>query len=162
MSGPLGANSNTILITDDGAPAEACWCMARTKEEYRLRGQLYFIGSPESMDSASVPPPWGSKDWGFWENARQQVWRSLSTDEQTRFNGKSRAGDAGDSEMMDDGKCGYRNFGLLLLDVDSVEHTVMGEDLLPELKMRYHVVVPKRTYGRITGLHWQVEGTRFE
>ena len=136
--------------------------MPRTKEEYRLRGQLYFIGSPESMDSASVPPPWGPKDWGFWENARQQVWQYLSPEEQARFIGQSDVG--GEMYGQDGGqaKRGYRNFGLLLLDVDSVEHTVMGEGLLPALKMRYHVVVPRRTYGRITGLHWQVEGTRFE
>ncbi|KAJ3038309.1 hypothetical protein HDV00_000820 [Rhizophlyctis rosea] len=160
---PKSEGIDKIVITEEGARAEACWCMPRTDEQYRLCGQLYFIGAPDAMDATSVPPPWGPKDWGFWESARQRVWDSLSPAERKTFEERVGSAPTVSEEVPGCANCGYSNFGLLLLDVDTVEHTVMGgEWLIPVLRMRYHVVVPKRTYGRITGLHWQVEGTRFE
>ncbi|KAJ3080248.1 hypothetical protein HK102_003191 [Quaeritorhiza haematococci] len=45
-------------------------------------------------------------------------------------------------------------FGLLLMDVDHVDHLDMS--VVPPLRTEYKVVVPERTYGRILGLEWDV------
>ncbi|KAJ3220191.1 hypothetical protein HDU67_005517 [Dinochytrium kinnereticum] len=51
----------------------------------------------------------------------------------------------------------FSRFGLLLLDVEEVDHVdLRGSDTNRDgTRTQYRVVVPERTYGRITGLKWE-------
>ncbi|TPX63486.1 hypothetical protein SpCBS45565_g06570 [Spizellomyces sp. 'palustris'] len=124
-----------------GSEAELLFALPKTNEEYRLSGTLYCIAPPST--TVSQLPSWARglmTNPCMWDAERRRVWTSLSPKEQKEYGSEE-------------------HFGILLLDVDSVDHLVLEEwnEVVAKERTLFKVVVPKRTWGRITGVDWEVE-----
>ncbi|KAI9094927.1 hypothetical protein DFS34DRAFT_230026 [Phlyctochytrium arcticum] len=100
------------------AKAEACIYHAKTREQFRLRGNVFLVGSRET-----VAIPKHLKDVFNWEERRHSSWEKMPEDIRATF-----ANAAPGEPLSDDasvgkasGDAGYENFALLVLDVNRVD-----------------------------------------
>ncbi|KAJ3048252.1 hypothetical protein HK097_010737, partial [Rhizophlyctis rosea] len=126
--------------------SEVSWTFPITADSFRLSGRLYLSKHAESetMSFPSILPAWSPKDKdpsaSVFERARQRMWENMTRAEKGVYGGS------------------IENLGLLMLDVEEVEHVVSGPVGEVMVRTGYKCVVPKRSYGRGAGVCWEVKG----
>ncbi len=147
------ADSNQLMMIGDrrsekieqiaeNPAAEACWYFAKTREQFRLCGQLTVI----TADTAHT----GLAD------ARQRLWQQISDSARAQFcwpHPKApRADDQDFSPPPPDEQMPPPQFCLLLLAVDRVDHLALRGE--PQNRHLYTKVEPSPTYPEAQ--QWQV------
>jgi PPOX class probable FMN-dependent enzyme len=106
------ARSEKVNQIDYSAWGEICWYFTKTREQFRLMGQLTLVNE-------RYPDPALSK-------ARQSSWQELSDSARTQFAwdypGKLRFGDEGFNVPPPDPTLPLPHFCLMLLEPEQVDH----------------------------------------
>jgi len=120
------ARSQKVVQINHNAGAEICWYFPKTREQFRLKGQLILVG--EDYPELTL------------KNERQTTWQGLSDAARTQFvwsnPGEPRVdGDPAFSQPLPDPKQPLPNFCLLLLEPIQVDHLELHGD--PQNRWRY-------------------------
>ncbi|KAI9339811.1 EAP30/Vps36 family-domain-containing protein [Zopfochytrium polystomum] len=182
----------------EGVPAEACWYLPATREQWRLSGRMYIVGGEKETSSY---PPWAPVGPARFEAERKRLWGSLSPGMRASFAMRGQPGApietsgplaeaerqasallgatggglpslhtedaraAAQNELVSLHDEAYGRFGLVLLDVEEVDHLDLKPGAAPSSgpyavngragkRTVYRMSTPERSYGRASGLVW--------
>ncbi|MEO1692233.1 MAG: Npun_F5749 family FMN-dependent PPOX-type flavoprotein [Cyanobacteria bacterium J06631_6] len=121
------ARSAKIQDIEHQAAAEICWYFTKTREQFRISGQLTLVTVQESDRNL--------------QQARQTTWHNLSDSARSQFAWPDPAQPAADKSAFDveppNEKIPLDNFCLLLLTPQKVDHLQLKGD--PQQRYLYHL-----------------------
>ncbi len=131
--------SEKVLELQHNATAEACWYFPKTREQFRLSGQVELVMAPGSATEADVMA-----------SLRAHLWQSISDSARSQFAwphpAKPRAGSEAFELEPPDSQHPLEDFVVLLLAPDKVDHLELRGE--PQNRTRFWLDAAG---------HWQTE-----